>query len=230
MQIDYERFVRVCSRCVEVAGDPKLPAVIGAVYKATAEAHILAFLDASKAAEIAATDFTRENQEATQALNALDGPYRVARSTVVAVMPETVLPDTLKKQPTDTDKLNAIERLADLVDEHAGQPWADALLQSEFGKQAPATTKEVTEAIAANKVLSRARMARAAAYGPAYEVYLPFKRVVRDALGPASKEYRRIHLRASPTSADSGAEGEAPPEQAAAAEVDQDAKAKPIMP
>jgi hypothetical protein len=35
-------------------------------------------------------------------------------------------------------------------------------------------------------------------YGSTYEKHLGFKRVVRDAYGPASKQYRRIHLRASP--------------------------------
>jgi len=41
--------------------------------------------------------------------------------------------------------------------------------------------------------------ARAAAYGLAYEKYLAFKRVVRDAYGPSSKQYPRIHVRARET-------------------------------
>jgi hypothetical protein len=117
---------------------------------------------------------------------------------VLAVLPDTVLPDTLKAQPTDTDKLNAIERLVDVLDDHAGKPWADALLSGDFGQQAPKTVKELNEAIAPNRALSKVIGARAAAYGPAYEVYLRFKRLVRDTLGASSKEYRRIHLRASP--------------------------------
>jgi hypothetical protein len=198
MAIDYVRFVRVTTRCAEVGTDPGISSIVGLIYKETAEAPMKAFLEASTAVDNATSAFAKENKEALAALSKLDGPYRVARSAVVAVLPETVLPDTLKTQPTDTDKLIAIERLLDVIDDNVGTPWANALLVGEFGQQAPKTVKELTEAIAANKTHAKAVTARAAAYGPAYEAYLPFKRVVRDALGPASKEYRRIHLRASP--------------------------------
>ena len=93
--------------------------------------------------------------------------------------------------------MNAIEKLLDVLDEHVGQPWADDLIQGEFGTKGAKAVKELNESIAANKALNKAQMARAQAYGPAYEKYLRFKRVVRDALGPSSKQYRRIHLRAS---------------------------------
>jgi hypothetical protein len=199
--IDYDRFVRVLTRCVELGADATLPPILGHVYKETAEGPITAFLAANKAVDTAMTAYSKENREALRALSDLDGPYRVARSAVLAMVPETVLPDTLKSYPTDTDKLNAIERLLDIVDDHAGKPWADTLLQGELGQKAPKTVKELTEAIAANKELGQVTMARAAAYGPAYEVYLRFKRVVRDTRGPGSKEYRRIHLRASPGAA-----------------------------
>jgi hypothetical protein len=43
-------------------------------------------------------------------------------------------------------------------------------------------------------------------YGSAYEKYLGFKRVVRDALGPGSKQYKRIHMRAAAAAADEGGE------------------------
>lgn len=204
MSIDYDRFERVTTRCVEVGTDPGLPSIIGLLFKETAEAPIQAFLQASTAVDSAMSAFGRENREALDALNKLDGPYRSARSAVLAVLPETVLPSTLKSQPTDTDKLNAIERLVDVIDDHMGKAWADVLLAGDFGQQAPKAVKELNEAIAANKALSKAIGARAAAFGPAYEVYLRFKRVVRDTLGPGSKEYRRIHLRASPGSGGQG--------------------------
>jgi hypothetical protein len=121
----------------------------------------------------------------------------VAAAFVVGV----VLPDTLKAQRTDTDQVDAIEDLVAIVDEHAGEPWAEVIASGEFGQKAPQTIKEIHEAIEANKGLSEARTARAAAYGPAYEAYLKFKRVVRDALGPASKQYKRIHFRDASTSA-----------------------------
>jgi hypothetical protein len=48
---------------------------------------------------------------------------------------------------TDTDQLNAIEALLDVLDEHAGQGWADEQAQSGFGKKAAGTVKELNEAI-----------------------------------------------------------------------------------
>jgi len=207
LNIDYDRFTRILTRCAELATDPAQPPILGSVYKAMAEEKITKFLTASKKVDAALTAFAKENREALKALDALDAPYRVARAAVLAVLPEAVLPDTLKSQPTDTDKLNAIERLLDVIDDNAGKPWADTLLQGPFGQQAPGTIKEINEAITASTARSAALTDRAAAYGPAYEVYLAFKRVVRNACGPGSKEYRRIHLRASPGSAGKGEAG-----------------------
>jgi hypothetical protein len=211
--IDYVRFVRILTRCAEVATEKDLPPIIGHVYQASAKPHVEAFFAATDDVDKATTAFAKENREGLDALRELDTPYRVARSATLAVIKDAKLPDTLKSQPTDTDQLNAIEKLLDIIDDHAGEPWADALLQGEFGTKGAAAVKELNESIAANKALNKAQMARAQAYGPAYESYLSFKRVVRDALGPGSKQYRRIHLRASAgTGADDGApaDGSAP--------------------
>jgi hypothetical protein len=202
--IDYGRFVRVLSRCAELAADASQPAIIGLVYKEAMEGLVTAFLEAEKATTTATGALGKEGHEARKALTDLDAPYRVARSAVLAVLPDTVLPQTLKVQPTDTDKLNAIERLLYVVNEHAGKGWADELLKGDFGQKASKAVKELKETIAASTELGKANTARAAAYGPAYEAYLRFNRVVRDALGPTSKEYRRIHLRASPGAAANG--------------------------
>lgn len=202
--LNYDRFVRVLTRSAELAAAADKPPILGIVYKETAEAKINAFLAANTAVDKALTAFAKENREAVAALNAMDAPYGVARATVVALLPETVLPETLKAQPTDTDKLNAIERLLDIIDDHVGKPWADTLLQGDFGQRAPTTVNEVHEAIAASTARSKALNTRAEAYGPAREAYLAFKRVVRNALGPGSKDYRRIHLRASPGAAGNG--------------------------
>jgi len=195
--IEYIRFVRILCRCVEVSLEPGLPAIIRQVYEVSAQSSVEAFFLRSKEVDQATEAFAKENREGLEALKELDGPYRVTRSAVSAIAMKVNLPDTLKAQPTDTDKLNAIEKLLDVLDDHAGEPWADDLLQGEFGTKGAKAVKELNEAIAANKALNKAQMDRAAAYGPAYEKYLRFKRVVRDALGPSSKQYRRIHLRAS---------------------------------
>ncbi|MDI3285046.1 hypothetical protein [Polyangium sp. 15x6] len=202
MTIDYERFARVIARSIEIADEPDANPVVVAVFKETLADSAIAYLAAEEAVANAMTAFAKENREALDALGNLDAPYRVARSALLAVLPDTKLPDTLKSQPTDTDQLKAIGRLVDLIDDHVGKPWADALLAGDFGQRAPTAIKELTESIAANKALSKAQMARAQAYGPTYEKYLSFKQVVRNAYGPGSKQYRRIHLRASPGAAE----------------------------
>ncbi|MDI1445704.1 hypothetical protein [Polyangium sp. 6x1] len=198
MSIDYNRFARVLARSLEIAEEPDGNPVVVAVFKETLADATTEYLATEKAVADATTAFSKENHEALQALASLDAPYRVARSALLAVQPHTVLPDTLKSLATDTDQLDAIRRLLDLIDDHVGKPWADAILDGEFGARAPKAITELTESIAANKQLSKAKFARAQVYGPTYEKYLSFKQVVRNAYGPGSKQYRRIHLRASP--------------------------------
>jgi hypothetical protein len=165
------------------------------VYGETLKQAAEAFLSAYDAVRKAEGGFKKEHKEALEALEAFDGPYREARSVVRAFVPHTSLPDTLKAQPTDTNKLDAIEKLLDAIDDHSGEAWADEIAQGEIGQRAATTVKELNEAIASDKALAEARDGRAAAYGPAYERYLRYKRVVRDALGAKSRQYKRIHLR-----------------------------------
>jgi hypothetical protein len=193
--IDYARFDRLMTRSAEIAAEAGMKTSVVRVYDEVLKVSAEAYREANHAVTAAETSFGKEGSEAVEALTALDGPYREARSVVLAFAPETSLPDTLKSQKTDTDKLNAIEALLNALDDHTGQAWADEQAQSEFGAKAAATVKELNEAIAANKALAEAREARAKSYGPAYERYLRFKRVVRDALGAKSKQYKRIHLR-----------------------------------
>jgi hypothetical protein len=200
--IDYVRFDRLVTRCAEIAAEAGMKPSVVRVHDEILKSAGDAFRDAHQEVTAAETSFSKEGGEAVSALAELDGPYRETRSVVLAFAPETKLPDTLKSQPTDTDKLNAIEALLDVLDEHAGQAWADEQAQSGFGKKAAGTVKELNEAITANKALSEAREARAKSYGPAYERYLRFKRVVRDALGPKSKQYTRIHLRGTAAGAE----------------------------
>lgn len=206
--IDYVRFERLATRCAEIAAEPGMKTSVVRVHDEIFKSDGAAYREAHHAVTAAETAFSKEGSEARVALAALDAPYREARSVVLAYAPETRLPDTLKSLNTDTDQLNAIEALLNVLDDHAGQPWADEQAQSGFGTKAAGTVKELNEAIAANKTLSAAREARARAYGPAYEKYLRFKRVVRDALGSTSKQYKRIHLRAASAGAGAGAEAE----------------------
>jgi phosphotransferase system HPr-like phosphotransfer protein len=203
--IDYARFTRTLNRCEEIAGEPGMKASVVLTYTQVLEAASGVYRTADDGVTKAASAFAKENKEAHAALAALDGPYREARSMAAAFVTGIKLPDTLKVQATDTDKVDAIESLLSIVDDHQGEAWADLVLKGDLGAKGQATILEINEAIEANKGLSEARSVRAAAFGPAYEQYLKFKRVVRDALGAKSKQYKRIHVREGHAS--SGEEG-----------------------
>jgi len=208
--INHKRFFRILTRCDELGTAKDARPIVARVYGDVLLGPSEAYRNAHKAITAEESEAARESQEAAAALEAIDKPYREARALVLAYVPTLVLPDTLKRQPTDTDKVVAVEDLLDAIDDHIGKTWADEVLAGDFGTHAPKFIKEMREAIAANKSLSSAREARATAYGPAYEKYLAFKRVVREAHGPSSKQYQRIHLR-SHASADEGGEGTPPP-------------------
>jgi hypothetical protein len=193
------------------------PNVVG-VYNDKLKAPAEAYRAAHRKVLAAEGAYAKEHNEATKALNKLDQPYAETRATVLAYVKTAKLPATLKKQPTDTNKMNAIQDLLDIVDSHSKEAWAERILQSAFATEAAKTVQEVQEQIAADKDLQAARTERAKAYGVAYEEYIPFKRVVRTAYGPTSKQYRRLHPRSAPGSTveedddtdtvDTGSEGE----------------------
>jgi hypothetical protein len=196
--IQIAKFVRVLTRCVEVVNEPNVSPVVTEVYKASAEQPVTAFLTATDAVDKANRLCDKERREAEEALKEVDSPYKLARSSIVAVIKGTNLPATLKAQSTDTDKLNAIEKIFGILKEHEGQPWANALLQGDFGVKGAKAIKELNESIAAGKALHKAQLVRAQLFAPTYEVYLQFKCVIRDSFGSTSRQYRRVHLRASP--------------------------------
>ncbi len=193
--IDYPRFARLLIRTGEIAAGANMKPEVVQTYDQVLKAIAASYLALDKDVTKAETAFAKENRERLEALADLDGPFRTARAVVAAHVEGTVVPETLKTQPTDTEKVKAIEDLIDAIDDYVGQPWADALLSGEFGTKAPVTVKEIKEAMAANTALSKAAQKRAEGYGPAHGAFIKFKAVVRNALGPKSIEYRRIHLR-----------------------------------
>lgn len=216
--IDYDRFNRLLTRCGEVAAEPGMKKSVVRVYTDVLKDAADHFRQAHWNVQQAQTAFGSEGSEALSALSALDGPYRETRSVVLAFVPAARLPDTLKVQPTDTDKLNAIEALLKVLEEHAAKPWAEEQKLGDFALQAPKTLTEIREAIAANKALAATREKRASAYGTAYERYLRFKHVVRDGLGSKSKQYKRIHARGPRTADEQEAPKPAPTEKVVAKE------------
>lgn len=206
--IDFGRMTRVATRLVELADDPNVKPLVKSVYDDRVRAAVDDYLAANGAIAGAESAARKEGREASAALAALDQPYREARAVAAAYLPAQTLPETLKSQPTDTDRKNAIESLLDAVDDHAGESWADQIVAGPFGQSAGQVLQELNEAIAASTSLSEARDRRAKAFGLAYERYLAFKNVVRNAYGSKSPQYRRIHLRADGTVAEGTPEGE----------------------
>jgi len=195
MSINYKLFARLMNRASEVAKQGGIPPIVTRVHNERLKAPAEAFLSACAALDKAVGNRAKEGGEAGDALERIDKPYAVARATALAYLPHLVLPETLKSVATDTDKMVAIETLIEVLEARVSEAWAKELLDGAFGKQAPSVVKEIDDAIQADAALAEARAARAEAYGLAYDEYLSFKRVVRAACGPTSREYHRIHLR-----------------------------------
>ncbi|TKC99313.1 hypothetical protein [Polyangium fumosum] len=192
--IEYEVLYRLLTRAAEIAAEPAMHPSVVTVYENVLQSPAQAFRKAHVDLLAAESVRAKERDERGMALDALDGHYKVARSVLLAFAPHTVLPDTLKAQTTDTDKVNAATRLFDMLGQYAGNVWADELLAGPFGVITQEMVKEHDEAVAAEMALAKARAFRQEACSLAYEKLLAYKRVVRDALGATSKQYRRIHL------------------------------------
>jgi hypothetical protein len=214
MNVEFAVFARLADRCGEIAGETGAPPVLVTVYQASCAQPLAAYLSAMTAIEDATTRAKNATSGMERMLEDMEQQFRIARCAVTAILPETKLPDTLKSQPTDTDKRRAIERLVEIITPHAGQPWADALLQGEFGQSAGAAVQQLNAAIEAQNALQKAKSDRTAALKPAWDAFLRFKRLVRSTLGSTARQYRRIHLRGGAAKVEEMPEEEAPGEEA----------------
>jgi hypothetical protein len=191
-QMNFARFARFMKRSADLAAPGGNSAVVN-TYKGVLQVAAEAFLAAHAKVTSAETIFGKKETEASAALAAIDQPYRLARITAVAFLPELVLPETLSQQPTDTDQTSAVGALFDAVKGQGGQTWADDLMAETFGQLAPGCMVAIGAATAANIALADARTQRLSAYEVAYPLFVRFKKVVREAFGEHSKQYRRIH-------------------------------------
>lgn len=208
-RINYYLFNRLLQRCEEIAQEPGMSSVVTHVYQGALKQHADVFRGAFDAIAVAESASRQAELDVGAALDELEAPFKAARSTVLAMAPATVLPATLSAQATDTDILYAIKTLVDVITAHTGQAWADDLLKGEFGAASAKAIDAITKAISAKKALDKAVDNRAGAYAPAYKGLVAFRRVVRDALGTSSKQYQRLHVRASPDGEEPEVEGEA---------------------
>jgi len=198
MAISHKQLARVVCRCIEIGTQEGIDATIIDIYEESFAAGATAYVAAESTVSRAIITCEERRMAADKALAALNTPYKKARSALRAVRPGTAvsMPETLKVLTTDTDKLAAIEWLMNSIQASAGKLWADNLLTGDFGVCATETMAAIRALVTAGKALTKAKMDRADAYEPTNEMYVAFKRVVRDALGSGSKEYQRIRLRA----------------------------------
>jgi hypothetical protein len=191
----FEILLRLVMRSGEVATTPGMAEEVTQVYSDVLAPAGAVFCTSHEAVAIAQTQAAKKALAVEGLLAEFDAVYRAARSVVLAYEPATTLPDTLKAQPTYTDALCALTTLVKVVKVHAGETWADKLSAGRFGTLAPKVEMGLTESISAGNVLAVARQQRANAYVAAYDRYLAFKRVVRDALGSSSVYYRKLNPR-----------------------------------
>jgi hypothetical protein len=191
---EFEVVHRLLARSAEIAAEPEMHPSVISVYNGTLKDPAEAFMKARTAVTSAEGLLRKSRQDAAESLETFDAHYKVARAVVIAFLPHLTLPDTLKAQSTDTAKLTAIEDLLTAINDNAGESWAAEILAGSFGALAPQAVADLNVAVAANKALAKARDERSAAAALAYAKFTPWKRVVREALGSKSVQYRRIHI------------------------------------
>lgn len=198
MTVDHFRLNRILTRCGETAGATDCDTSVKRVYDELLVSEAMTYRGAYQALMDAEKKAKKELREALKALVEIDQPYRKARTVTLLYVKDLAVPETLKSLDTDTDRKDAISTLLGILDEHDDEPgWAQDLTAGEFGRLAPEAIRELDELIKASSDLEKAMRARAKAYGPAYEAYLGFKQVVRNAYGASSRHYRRIHVKSN---------------------------------
>jgi hypothetical protein len=207
--INHHRLNRFLQRCDEIVQEPGMSSIVTHVYQGALKPKADLYRGAFDAIAVAESAFRQAKLAVGDAVEELEAPYKAARSVVLAMAPATVVPATLAVQATDTDMLYAIKTLVDVIGAHTGQVWADDLLKGEFGTKSANAADAIAKAISAKKALDKAIDERAEAFDLAYKGLVAFRRVVRDALGPSSKQYQRLHVRARPESEEPELEGEA---------------------
>jgi len=191
-KIAYKPFFRLLTRANEVASQPGMRKSVTQVHAVVFAPVATVYCTNHEAVAVAETKLAEANLALEKTFAVFDGVYRSTRSVALAFYPALKVPETLKTQPTDTDKLNAIKTLVDLVESYPNEDWAKDELAGEFGTLSVTYIAELKHVIACAKTLTNAKQARAALYPEAYEKFLSFRQVVKDTLGNLSIEYRRL--------------------------------------
>lgn len=187
---------RSLERAAEIRNAPDVDSLVAMGYDDNLAGPAAEYDATHKELVLAEEEAKKQGGEALAALQRIDQPYSVARSLSRMYMPDITLPTALGTLRTETDKKNAIQTLHDMLARRAeSEEWARKVLEGEFGQLAPETVREINEWIVANAAVQKARKRRATAYGLAYEAFMDFKDLVRNAYGKSSREYRRLHVR-----------------------------------
>lgn len=194
--ITQKMMYRFLGRAAEIASEQGMSASVTLVYDGVVAADAIEYRTRHDVVIARMTAANQAKLKVKTTLAAFDAPYREARAVVLAFVPGTVVPDTLKTQSTDTDILDAVTALSTIVQSHSSSAWAKQLLNGAFGTLAPELVKDLEALIDANKALALARRERAKAFDTVYPKFLRFKQVVYDTLGATSKQYRRLSQRA----------------------------------
>ena len=207
MRVELSVFFRLCLRCREIMLEAGAPQVLVDVYQTTGQP-LETFSASMQTVKQARKRVKDANVGRASMLAEMDKLFRVARSAVGAIVPTTVLPETLKAQPTDTDKRDAIQELKSTIEGHAGAAWADNLLQGEFGQKAAAAIQQLTEYVEAGNALQKAQADRASAFGPGWSAFVKYKRLVHATLGSSSRQYQGLRVRKISAGSGDAEEGE----------------------
>lgn len=207
--VDYARFHRLAGRAQEVRDAPGAPVLIVAVYQRSAATPLARFTTAHAGVDDATTRLNHANGEIAKNIEAMKRHSNTALAAIAAVLPETKLPGPLSTQATDTDRRQMLQRVFTILTPFAGEDWADELLQGEFGTLGTQFIGYLNDAIQAANDLQAARAERAAAFEPAWQAFIAFRRLVRSKYGVAARQHRRLQVR----KVDADEEDEAPPEE-----------------
>ena len=193
-RMTHKQFFRLLARANEIASQPGMNKRVTQVHAAVFAPAADVYCENHEAVAVTESKLAAANLALEKTFAAFDGCYRATRSVALAFHPALKVPETLKRQTTDTDKLIAVTTLVDLVTSHATEDWAKDELAGEFGSLSQTYTAELNLVITNARLLSTAKQTRATLYPEAYEKFLSFKQVVKDTLGASSPEYRRLKV------------------------------------
>ena len=193
-RMTHRQFFRLLTRAQEIASQAGISKQVSQVHAAVLAPVADVYCENHGAVDVAYSKLQTAKLALGTTFAVFDGCYRTTRSVALAFHPALKVPETLKQQPTDTDRLTAIKTLVDLVTSYSAEEWAKDQLSGEFGALSTTYVAELKQVITYAKDHSDAVQTRIGSFPEAYDKFLRFKQVVKDTLGASSLEYRRLKV------------------------------------